>query len=339
LASRITIAALALGLLCLAAAAVFAQTPERVPHINDAGQKDFERVRNAPFHRAFFISEGGGYGAGTNASTPEAALRLGKQNCEKRDTTGTCKLYAFNGYVMWGKELNDIPRFANAPRFGRMIPADYFSIRGARSAKGVVIWSHGMAIGADNTQGRLEGYVNRFDAAGWDVYRFNRVSMAASLGSTEARELVEATAALRQAGYARVVLAGESHGAWMSLAAVAQGAKVDSVIASVPAIHGAPPNREARQDFRALMRDIRARNAPDIAIVITLIANDAFEPGGRSIDVQELLGGTAIPLKFIDRPEGFQGHTGARHSRFNEVYGPCIFSFATRAPTATEDCN
>jgi hypothetical protein len=101
-ASRVTIAALAVGLLCLAAAAVFAQTPERVPHLGSDGQTAYRNYLTLKPHRAFAISEGGGYGIGLDSATIEAAAQNAAGACQRRDPSGTCKPYAFDGHVVWG---------------------------------------------------------------------------------------------------------------------------------------------------------------------------------------------------------------------------------------------
>jgi pimeloyl-ACP methyl ester carboxylesterase len=54
----------------------------------------------------------------------------------------------------------------------------------------------------------------------------------------DATQLAEATRQARALGYRRVVLAGQSAGAWMSMAATFRGAPVDGVI-SVAAAHHA----------------------------------------------------------------------------------------------------
>lgn len=430
MAARYVIVALVVGLLCLAAAAVLAQTPDRVPHINEAGQqsyqrylqgkngrafaisergaygwgdgwgkiegainsamekcrkddpigcrlyslngqvvwgmsveaaisrvapaqarpvatgevpflksegqRDYERYKLAAFHRAFYISEGGGYGAGTNGSTPESAHRIAKQNCEKRDPKGVCRPYSADGYVVWNKDPASIPRYADAPKLGRFIPSDYTPVAGPQRAKGLIVWSHGYRRGSDATASQPHGYVSRFLADGWDVYRFNREWVTQS--SADVQDMIDSVAAARAAGYKKVVLAGQSHGAWSSLAALGRGVQADGIVATAPATHGSPPSRAARSDFQQLLRDIRSRNAADIPVVITLFEDDSFDPGGRFADVKSILGGTAIPLKFIEHPSGFKGHSAGDDNRFNDVFGRCIFSFIARAPTATEDC-
>lgn len=114
---RMTVAALALGVLCLFAAAVLAQTPERVPHLGEEGQKAYQNYLTLKSNRAFAISERGGYGTGFDLPTPEAAMRNAMPGCQRRDPGGSCKVYSLNGQVVWGKsEAEALRQVAGAQR-------------------------------------------------------------------------------------------------------------------------------------------------------------------------------------------------------------------------------
>lgn len=326
---RAVVAAVSLA----AAAPCLAQ--ERVPHINDEGQRSYRNYLNQGFHRVFAISENGGYGAGWGSSALDGAMKIAMENCQKRDAKGPCKPYSVNGYIAWGKDPNSLPRYAEAPKLGRFIPSDYTPVQGPQKAKGLVVWSHGYRRGVDATQGMPHPYVSRFLATGWDVYRFNR-----EWAQTEAdiNDMVVAVDAAKAAGYKKIILVGQSHGAWSSLAALSKGVKADAVIATAPAKHGDPPSREARQDFRQLMRDVRSRGAADVPVVISLFEGDAFDPGGRFADVKDILGGSSVPLYFIEHPSELPGHGAGANEKFNNRFGPCILRFVTSAPPAPGDC-
>lgn len=106
--------ALVLGLMCLCAAAVLGQTPARVPHINDEGQAAYRNYSPLKPHRAFVISEGGGYGTGFDSPTPEAAIQNATGPCQRRDPNGTCKVYALDGHVIWGSTEEPVRAAATA---------------------------------------------------------------------------------------------------------------------------------------------------------------------------------------------------------------------------------
>ena len=71
---------------------------------------------------------------------------------------------------------------------------------------------------------------------GYDLYRFDREWIVDWAG--DATALADAVRKARELGYRRVVLAGQSAGAWVSLAALARGAPVDGVVSIAAAHHG-----------------------------------------------------------------------------------------------------
>ncbi len=326
----------ALALALLMAVAPLARADEPVPFLGPDGQKDYQRFQVEGFHRAFAISEGGGFGQGNAYGTIEGATKRAIEECQKRDAQGKCAIYAIDGYVVWGKDPATLPRYAAAPKLGAFIPSDYTPVLGPEKAAGIIIWSHGYLPGVDATQGPPQGYVARFEAAGWDVYRFNREYIPQI--HTEIQIMMDSIKAVRAAGYRKVVLAGQSHGAWISLEALAHDAPVDGVISVSPAHHGSPPTSAARSDFRQLLREIRSRNAADIPLVIALFQNDSYDPGGRFADVPDILGGSAVPFYLIDRPAELTGHGAGNGFVFNRRFGPCILRFVLESPHSPGRC-
>jgi dienelactone hydrolase len=330
--SRLALGALLLACLHIGSAA--ADNP--VPFIDADGQRGYQRYLDEGFHRVFAISEHGGYGAGWGNSTIEGATSTAMTNCGKRDPGGPCRIYAVDGYVVWGKDPDALPRYADAPKLGAFIPSDYTPVRGPQVAAGLVIWSHGYLPGVDSTTTQPQGYVARLLAQGWDIYRYNREYIAQM--HKEIAEMIDSIEAARRAGYKKIVIAGQSHGAWISLEALARGAPLDGVISVSPAHHGSPPSSAARSDFRELLRQIRKRNDAHIPLVIALFQNDGYDPGGRFADIPDLLGDTAIPLYFIDRPADLSGHGAGNSAKFNERFGGCIVQFVTASPYAAGHC-
>src|SRR5258708_23158768 len=310
--------------------------PDAVPFLGADGQRSYGAFLTQGFHRVFAISPGGGYGSGWGHPSIDVAKKTAFENCQRRDPTGTCAMYSVNGYVVWGQDAGAIPRYAAAPKLGLFLPSDYYPVRGPKAAAGVIIWSHGYFRGIDATQGQPQGYVSQFHAAGWDVYRYNREYIDQM--HKEIAEMVDSIVAARRAGYAKVVLAGQSHGAWISLEAFARDAPIDGVISISPATHASPPSSRARSDFRQLLRHIRKRNSSDIPGVIALFENDIYDPGRRLAHIPDTLGHPTLPLYFIDRPAELTGHGAGNNSKFNERFGPCITRFIVETPHAPGDC-
>jgi dienelactone hydrolase len=309
---------------------------EPVPFLKPEGQQAYANFLNQGFHRVFAISPGGGYGSGWSNSSLDGAKKIAFENCQKRDPGGSCAPYSIGGYVVWQQDAAAIPRYAAAPKLGLFVPSDYTPVRGPKVAKGVIIWSHGYFRGIDATQGQPQGYVSRFHAAGWDVYRYNREYIDQM--HKEIAEMIDSIAAARQAGYAKVVIAGQSHGAWISLEAFARNAAVDGVISVSPAHHGSPPTSGARSDFRELLRQMRKRSAPDLPVVIALFDKDSYDPGGRFADIRDMLEDAKFPLYYIDRPAELTGHGAGNGASFNERFGPCIARFVLDTPHAAGNC-
>lgn len=309
---------------------------ERVPYVDDRGQRYFrETFQQQGLHRAMAIGPGNRWYAWVGASSVEDAKKRAIEGCTKQ-ASPPCALYAVNGYVVWGKDGDTIPRYAEAPRLGRFMPSDYLPVRGPQAAPGVVVWSHGYYRGIDATVGMPHAYVNRFHAAGWDVYRYNRQWVDQL--SADIEGLIESVNAAKAAGYKKVVLVGQSQGAWISMEALARGVKADAVISTAMARHGAPPSSNARSDFRQLMRDIKTRGATDIPVVLTLFDKDDYDPGGRFADVKDILKGSNVPLYFIEHPADLPGHGAGSSSKFNDRFGACIVRFVTSSPPAPGDC-
>ena len=90
--------------------------------------------------------------------------------------------------------------------------------------------------GRNATEGAPQPWTGRFTALGYDLYRFDREWINDWPG--DATALADAVAKARQLGYRRVLLAGQSAGAWVSLAALQRGGAVDGVISISAAHHG-----------------------------------------------------------------------------------------------------
>src|SRR5690242_8097374 len=86
--------------------------------------------------------------------------------------------------------------------------------RGPATAKGAVIYSHGLASDTE-AAGATPFVVDALQEGGWDVFRLQRQRAGDTLESaTEA--LIAAMQRLRGDGYTRLVLVGHSFGAWIS---------------------------------------------------------------------------------------------------------------------------
>src|SRR6266853_1767423 len=114
---------------------------------------------------------------------------------------------------------------------------DAASLLGGERAQGAVIWSHGRSLETEFSLAPTPEYIGAFRAAGWDTFRLNR-PRAGDTQPASGAALAEAAEALKHGGYRRVVLAGQSFGAFISLIAAGRSDAVDAVIGSAPAAYG-----------------------------------------------------------------------------------------------------
>jgi alpha-beta hydrolase superfamily lysophospholipase len=128
----------------------------------------------------------------------------------------------------------------------QLVPTqDAASLVGAKRAQGAVIWSHGRSLEQEASLDPTPEYIGAFRAAGWDTFRPNRPSITDTLTESAAALAVEAEA-WKHRGYRRVVLAGQSFGAFISLIAAGHSDAVDTVIGTAPAASWQRPERSYR---------------------------------------------------------------------------------------------
>ena len=92
--------------------------------------------------------------------------------------------------------------------------------------------------GKNATSGAPQSWIGRFTRMGDHLYRFEHHRQWIVDWAGDATALADAVRKAREMGYRRVVLAGQSAGAWVSLAALARGVPVDGVISIAAAHHG-----------------------------------------------------------------------------------------------------
>ena len=206
-------------------------------------------------------------------------------------------------------------------------------LRGTKEAQGAVIWSHGLnsSYGTEGSVAPVSILMRSFRNAGWDVFRLLRPRV-----SEEPRrsrdELIAAVERLRAQGYTRVVLAGQSGGAWLSLMAAAKSDAVDAVIANAPAWYGTdhPTYMKNAAVLYEHLDDIRHGR-----IMISYFAEDPYDPGGRAGRSAAILAAHDVPYLIIDRPEALAGHSSGNTGLFLRRFGACALAVAAAGPMPT----
>src|SRR5437870_3257758 len=127
------------------------------------------------------------------------------------------------GFVLGLRVLTSVPAGAVG-----LDPAFHPELLGPEHAAGVVVWNHGRSLSVEDSQSPAPPYLRVLRDSGWDVLRFDRVRDGDTL-TDSARRLVEHVVQLKRKGYRRIVLAGQSFGAFLALMAADGSDDVDAV--------------------------------------------------------------------------------------------------------------
>lgn len=309
---------------------------QAAPPINAEAAKSLSDFQNFGPHRAFVIGADGraSWYVGVGGGDPGTAVSAALKRCEERGKP-PCVLHVVNNYTVTGSDWRaQVPqRAADTPDIGRLRPEPFWSMRGPNLAAGLIVWSHGYMAGKNSTSSAPQPWIGRFTRIGYDLYRFDREWIVDWAG--DATALAEAVRKAREMGYRRVVLAGQSAGAWVSLAAMARGAPVDGVISIAAAHHGEvakmrDPAR-ARSEWQNMIGALRTGPR----VVIANFSEDTYDVGNRMSDARTAFARSGVDVVIIDNPEGFKGHSAGGDLVFARRFGGCIESFidkGTRQP-------
>ncbi len=304
------------------------------------------------FNRAIAVSEGGGYRVNWGRAKLEDATTDALRNC--RDRTGSnCSLYAANMQITYPGLEYKVPELN--VQFGDFTFNNQYFFYGPRRAKGVLVWSHGTLNingGCDDQRGAAAwAFVTRFNLAGWDVLRFDRDPCFDTTPRAFA-QMGNSLPQLRDAGYQKIVLAGQSRGAWHSIQALEIpqiSLYISAVIAISPASHGTRAKYVMSQGSEDWKYMIDHLNVPQTPVAIFMFSHDDYIPDAapRADYARTILSqrGQKLILVYEDddemvrNSEGyFSGHSAARSQKFTRKYSDCLIRFASDG-NKTDPCN
>jgi pimeloyl-ACP methyl ester carboxylesterase len=266
------------------------------------------------------------YWAGSSGDIPATAIERALRNCEEQ-AKARCTVHTVNNVAIEGRDWKAAAP-PPLPPIGRLRPQPWWLNRGPQQAAGLIVWSHGYMSGVDSTHNAPQGEVADFTIGGYDLYRFDREYIRD--WAADAGTFVDAIRQARAMGYRRIVLAGQSAGAWVSLAATARGAAVDGVISIAAAHHGVVSKMtdvtRARSDWQKMVRAIR----PGPRILLVNFARDEYDVGGRMDDARAAFAAAGVDAVIIADPPGFTGHGAGTSNAFPRKYGTCIHDFIER---------
>jgi dienelactone hydrolase len=302
------------------------QSAATAQQLDGAVAKDFAEYQRASPQKAFVLRPDGKashWQGGLSEADPGSAVTKALARCADRSKQ-SCRIYAVNNVLINTPDWQSAAP-APLPQIGRLRAQPWWMNKGPQAATGLIVWSHGYLPGTDSTNSAPQPHVGYFLAAGYDLYRFDRLWIRDQAG--DATAFAEAVRQAKEMGYRRVVLAGQSNGAWQSLAAVAKGAPADGVIAMAPALNDSLTKVRdlsiLKSDWQQLVSSIK----PGPRIVIANFAGDDKDVGGRMGDAKAAFGVSGVSAVLLAEPSGFTGHGAANDFKFSRSYADCIQAF------------
>lgn len=330
----------------LPAAGALAQVPlfevVNTPGLRPQDRPNIERFLRMNTPRVLAFGPDGAFGWYAGGLLEEAERRA-LASCQRRSNGAACEVAVRDLAIVapgrvWAPA--EPPSGARLSSWNHdTVPDARFLWWGPETARGVLVWAHGRNRGgADSRGNQPQSWTRRFNNAGYDVWRFDRHPRTDDT-QRAAGWLRHDLAEMRRHGYRRIVMSGQSRGAWNALMMLDQPGLVDVVIAIAPAAHGeAGDANHGRQidDLRAIVEG--ATGASQVRVAVANFRNDPFDaaPEERAT-VFRRLGERAGAFLFLDRPEGFEGHGAGASISFNDRFSACLFRFAT-APEPPRSC-
>src|SRR3984893_4625140 len=197
---------------------------------------------------------------------------------------------------------------------------------GPEKAIGAVIWIHGHSKEVEDSKSPTPPYVWNLHQGGWDTYRFNRMRDGDTLPASTHR-LVEEVDKLKQEGYRKVALAGQSFGAFIALMAADESNKIDAVIATAPAAFGNFSEYYGSWRLNATRFYPLLERVQTAEVVLFFFHGDDFDPGGRGDASSNALARRGVPFAVFDQPRELTEHWAAGTEQFAQRCGGYITGF------------
>ena len=204
------------------------------------------------------------------------------------------------------------------------------SWHGAASATGVVIWNHGIHGTVTQYAAPVPPVLRLLQARGWDVVKIARNNLGETTGEQSLSRAVQRTqeeiAARRREGYAKVVLAGQSFGGYITLDTAESSKDVYGVIAMAPGIRtlGGAGSLDASVTERAIGRLTADR------LVLVFPRNDTlFGSQERGPGAARALARREGSFLLLDETYDIVDHGGGTTGKFAVRYGPCLLRYLT----------
>ena len=205
-------------------------------------------------------------------------------------------------------------------------PAFKQDLLGPERAMGVLVWSHGRSMTVEDSESATPPFLRVLRDGGWDVLRFDRPREGDTL-TDSTRRLVDHVARLKHKGYRRIVLAGQSFGAFLALMAADASDDVDAVVATAPAAFGSFDEFYSTWRLNAIRLYPVLEQVRRARVMLFYFHGDDFDPGGRGERSRAILSEHGIGFTVVDQPAFLAGHWASSTGLFLRRFGGCIQDF------------
>ena len=207
---------------------------------------------------------------------------------------------------------------------------------GPQKAKGVILWSHGLSGQNPQWQSPPPDIIRDMGRAGWDVVKVNRHGLHErswqDTGLKHVAHLVALARSKREAGYQRIVAAGQSYGGAISIEAAAAAPDLfHGVLAAGPghgsdACFGGPDVRLAQTLVPLLVGAIEKHRAQ--RTVVMMAPGDECQGTNRpTAPIRAALKSMGRPFVFLDDSMPVAGHGALYTEQFRVWYRDCLQRF------------
>ena len=205
-------------------------------------------------------------------------------------------------------------------------PAFNQDLLGPERATGVLVWSHGRSMTVEDAEAATPPFLRILRESGWDILRFDRPRDGDTL-TDSTRRLIDQVAGLKHKGYHRIVLAGQSFGAFLALMAADASDDVDAVVATAPAAFGSFDEFYGSWRLNAIRLYPLLEQVRRARVMLFYFHGDDFDPGGRGERSRAILSEHGLGFAVVDQPAFLVGHWASSTGLFLRRFGGCIRDF------------
>jgi dienelactone hydrolase len=209
-----------------------------------------------------------------------------------------------------------------------------YPAKGPSRALGLVIWNHGVDGQLPQYQGPPIPAIEGLAARGWDVIKLNRnpvwENTWSNAGKRHVARVAEAVAAARKQGYRRIVVAGQSYGGAIALAAGGAIEGLWAVIATAPGtgqeMRGERTTGDNWSQAIAQQTYEQLHEIGSTRLVVVFPAEDEFVGVKRGAEARAILSERSLPFLLVDESAPLKGH----HAAYGDAFSPtatCIGYF------------